>query len=54
MEQELSIEQKLMKMNTHEVISLETHYIMRVIGGWIYTDRRGENAVGTFVPDPQA
>lgn len=28
----------------------ETHYILRVPGGWIYTDRRGDSAVGCFVP----
>lgn len=37
-------------LGLNEVHTLENHYVMRVPGGWIYTDRRGESAVGTFVP----
>ncbi len=45
------MEQKLREMNIHEEIKIENHYILRVVGGWIYTDRRGANAFGTFVKD---
>lgn len=41
---------ELLSLKMHETLTLENHYVMRVFGGWIYADRRGKNAVGTFVP----
>jgi len=37
-------------LELHQEIEVEDHFIMRVPGGLIYTDRRGSSAVGTFVP----
>jgi len=41
----------LMNMELHEVVEIDSHYIVRVVGGWIYTDRRADNAPsGLFIP----
>ena len=50
---ELSVEKIkniLGKMRILDTVETDTHFIMRVMGGWIFTDRRGMSAVGTFVP----
>lgn len=41
------------KMKLHEQIHIENHNILKVPGGWIYTDRRNDQAPsGVFVPNP--
>ena len=43
-------EKTIYTLNLHETLTLENHWVLKVAGGWIYTDMRGQSAVGTFVP----
>lgn len=40
----------MLDMKIHQTGKIETHYIMKVSNGWIYTDRRGETPSSVFVP----
>ena len=43
---------QLYEMDIHEQIEIENHFILRVPNGWIYTDRRADQAPsGVFVPE---
>lgn len=44
-----TILEKLLKLRIHEEASINAHHrVMRVIGGWIYTNRLADS--GVFVP----
>jgi len=43
--------EKLLKMEIHEELEIDNHVILRVFGGWIYTDKRGLTSSNVFVPE---